>query len=121
MLLASLVEVSAQVAAAGGRLAKISLLAEALRSAEPAEVPVAVAYLSGELPQRQIGVGWATLRDRLGAGSADSASLTLAATDAALSAIGAVSGKGSTATRRELVAALFAVGLPLPSRSSSSG
>ncbi len=108
MLLASLVEVSAQVAAASGRLAKIELLAGALRSAEPAEVPVAVAYLSGELPQRQIGVGWATLRDRLGAGSADSASLTLAATDAALSSIGAVSGKGSTAVRRELVSLLFA-------------
>ncbi len=109
MLLASLVDVSAQVAATSGRLAKISLLADALRAAGPLEVPIAVAYLSGELPQRQIGVGWATLRDRLGAGSADSASLTLAATDDALSAIGAVSGKGSAATRRDLVAALFAV------------
>lgn len=108
MLLASLVDVSAQVAATSGRLAKISLLADALRAAGPLEVPIAVAYLSGELPQRQIGVGWATLRDARGAGAAADASLTLAATDACLSAIGAVSGKGSTATRRDLVGALFA-------------
>ena len=31
---------------------------------DPAETPAAVAWLSGELTQRQIGVGWATLRDR---------------------------------------------------------
>jgi DNA ligase-1 len=108
MLLASLVDVSAQVAATSGRLAKIELLAGALRAAGPLEVPVAVAYLSGELPQRQIGVGWATLRDRLGAGAAADASLTLAAADAALSKIGGVSGKGSAAARKELVGALFA-------------
>ena len=108
MLLASLVEVSAQVAATSGRLAKIELLAGALRAAGPLEVPIAVAYLSGELPQRQIGVGWATLRDARGAGAAADASLTLAATDTALSTIGDVSGKGSTAARKELVGALFA-------------
>ena len=39
------------------------MLAAALREAGPLEVPIAVAYLSGELPQRQIGVGWAALRD----------------------------------------------------------
>jgi ATP-dependent DNA ligase I len=105
MLLAELVDVSREVAAASGRLAKISLLAAALREAGPLEVPVAVAYLSGDLPQRQIGVGWATLRD--GFPFAASATLTLSEVDSGLSAIGAVSGKGSTAARRELVGALF--------------
>ena len=105
MLLASLVSVSGEVAAVSGRLAKIDLLAQALRAAGPLEVPIAVAYLSGELPQRQIGVGWATLRD--GFGAASTASLSLSEVDTALSAIGAVSGKGSALARKELVGALF--------------
>ena len=105
MLLAELVAVSAEVAATSGRLAKIELLAGGLRSAGPLEVPVAVAYLSGDLPQRQIGVGWATLRN--GFDAAPAATLTLSAVDSALSAIGAVSGKGSALARKELVGSLF--------------
>ena len=61
MLLAEIAEVSQAVATTSGRLAKIDMLAAALREAGPLEVPIAVAYLSGELPQRQIGVGWAAL------------------------------------------------------------
>jgi DNA ligase-1 len=105
MLLAEIVAVSQEVAATSGRLAKIGLLAAALREAGPLEVPIAVAYLSGDLPQRQIGVGWATLRD--GFPAAASATLTLSEVDSGLSAIGAVSGKGSALARRELVGALF--------------
>ncbi len=105
MLLAELVAVSREVAATSGRLAKIGLLAGGLRQAGPLEVPIAVAYLSGELPQRQIGVGWATLRD--GFAAAASASLSLSEVDAGLSAIGAVSGKGSALARKELVGSLF--------------
>ncbi|HJY96550.1 MAG TPA: ATP-dependent DNA ligase, partial [Streptosporangiaceae bacterium] len=63
MLLVRIAEVSQAVAATSARLAKIEMLAAALREAGPLEVPIAVAYLSGELPQRQIGVGWAALRD----------------------------------------------------------
>jgi ATP-dependent DNA ligase I len=111
MLLASLASVSGSVAASSGRLVKIGLLADALRAAgESGEVPIAVAYLSGELPQRQIGVGWATLRS--GFTPAAVASLTLSETDAAFSAIGAVSGKGSAGARRELVEALFTRATP---------
>ena len=62
MLLAEVAEVSREVAGSSGRLAKIAAIASALRDAGPDEVGVVVAYLSGELPQRQIGVGWAALR-----------------------------------------------------------
>ena len=96
---------SAAVRAASGRLAKIDLLAGALREAGPLEVPIAVGYLSGELPQRQIGVGWAALRD--GFTPAATPGLTLPEVDAAFSAIGAVAGKGSAAARRALVGELF--------------
>ena len=56
MLLAELAEVSRAVAATRARLVKIETLAGALRSAETGEVPIAVAYLSGELPQRHASI-----------------------------------------------------------------
>jgi ATP-dependent DNA ligase I len=105
VLLAQIAEVSRGVAATSARLAKIEMLAAALREAGPLEVPMAVAYLSGELPQRQIGVGWAALRG--GFAPADSPSLTLSEVDSAFSAIGAVAGKGSAAARQALVGELF--------------
>src|SRR5580693_10072245 len=105
MLLVRIAEVSQAVGAVSGRLAKVDLLAGALREAGPAEVPIAVAYLSGELPQRQIGVGWAALRSGFPAASVPT--LGLAEVDAAFSAIGAVTGKGSAAARKALVGELF--------------
>jgi ATP-dependent DNA ligase I len=105
VLLTEIAEVSRAVATTGARLAKIQTLAGALREAGPLEVPIAVAYLSGELPQRQIGVGWAMLRD--GFPPADTPTLTLSDVDSGLSAIGAVSGKGSAAARKALVSELF--------------
>jgi len=105
VLLERIAEVSQAVGATSARLFKIELLAAALREAGPLEVPIAVAYLSGELPQRQIGVGWAALRD--GFPAAASPTLGLAKVDAAFSAIGAVAGKGSGAARKALVGELF--------------
>src|SRR2546423_15453761 len=63
MRLSELADPSVAVAAASARTAKIGLLAERLRTATPEEVAIAVHYLSCELPQRQIGVGWAALRE----------------------------------------------------------
>src|SRR6266581_3108441 len=63
MLLKEIARTSAEIAATPARLGKIERLGEALRRVRPEEVLVAVAYLSGELPQGTIGVGWATLRD----------------------------------------------------------
>lgn len=105
MLLAEIAEVSRAVATTSARLAKIEALAAALRRAGPLEVPIAVAYLSGELPQRQIGVGWAALKG--GFPPADTPTLTLSDVDSGFSAIGAVSGKGSAAARKALVSELF--------------
>ena len=101
MLLAEVAEVSRAVAGASGRLAKIAAIADALRTAGPDEVPIVVAYLSGELPQRQIGVGWAALRSAPPASAAPS--LTVLGVDASFSEIGAVVGPGSVAERKRLV------------------
>ncbi|MBE1531001.1 ATP-dependent DNA ligase [Actinomadura algeriensis] len=97
---------SAAVAETSGRKAKVAALAACLGRAGAREAPIVVAYLSGELPQRQIGVGYAALRDV--PPPADVPALTVAEVDAAFTEIGAVSGKGSVARRRELVAGLLA-------------
>jgi len=98
--------VSLAVSQTPARLAKVAALADALRAASVDEVPVIVAYLSGELPQRQIGVGWAALRAV--PPPAGTESLTVLAVDAAFTRIGAVAGKGSAAARKRLVGELFA-------------
>jgi ATP-dependent DNA ligase I len=110
VLLAQIAEVSRSVAVTSARLAKIDMLAAALREAGPLEVPIAVAYLSGELPQRQIGIGWAALRG--GFAPAAEPTLTLSDVDSGFSAIGAVSGKGSAAARKTLVGELFGRATP---------
>ena len=49
MLLAEIARTSEQVAATSARLTKIALLSACLAELEPAEVPIGVAYLSGEM------------------------------------------------------------------------
>jgi DNA ligase-1 len=108
VLLIDVATTSVDVGGSASRLAKIARIAELLGRAKPDPelVAIVVAWLSGELPQRQIGVGWAALRSLPPAGAQPS--LTVVGVDATLSAIGAVSGKGSQARRAELVAGLFA-------------
>jgi len=96
---------SAAVAAVPGRKAKVDLLADALRRLDPGELAAGSAYLAGELRQRQTGVGYAALRD-LPAPAAEG-SLTVGEVDERIAAISVVSGAGSQARRRELLAALF--------------
>ncbi|WP_344313589.1 ATP-dependent DNA ligase [Fodinicola feengrottensis] len=105
MLLIRLVETSAAVGATRSRLAKAELLAAVLRELAPHERLPAVAYLSGELRQRQIGVGWRSIQDV--PSPAAEPSLTVAELDAACADIGETSGAGSQARRRELLGALF--------------
>ncbi|WP_248958857.1 ATP-dependent DNA ligase [Sphaerisporangium perillae] len=105
MLLIDLARTSVAVAADSARLAKIGHLAELLGRVEPGEAEIAVAYLSGELPQRQIGVGWRTLQDL--PEPRQIASATLTEVDDMLSQIKALAGPGSQAARKELVGELF--------------
>jgi ATP-dependent DNA ligase len=115
VLLSDVAEVSAGVTATSARNAKIAQIATLLARAEPGQVAVAVAFLSGELLQGQIGVGYATIGELFraadAAGADDDASaapLTLTEVNEAFADIGAVTGPGSVALRREKLAALFA-------------
>jgi DNA ligase-1 len=106
VLLIEVASASVDVATTSSRLAKIARLAELLGAAPDDEVATVVAWLSGELPQRQIGVGWAGLRDL--PAPATGPTLTVLGVDAAFSAIKATAGKGSQASRASQVAAIFA-------------
>ncbi|HEX6500084.1 MAG TPA: ATP-dependent DNA ligase [Micromonosporaceae bacterium] len=105
MRFVDLAATSAAVAATSARRAKVELLAAALRGLAPDEIEAGAAYLAGELRQRQVGVGWAGLRDL--PPPAEAATLTVADVDSALDAIGAQAGAGSQARRRDLVGKLF--------------
>ena len=109
MLLSELALTSETVAATSRRGVKIDKIAALLRAASPAEVPVVVAFLSGELLQRQIGVGYAALGELLAepATGLTMPTLTVTETDAVFSAVGAVAGTGTQAGRRRLLADLF--------------
>src|SRR5204863_1477496 len=95
----TIAKTSMDVAATSSRRAKIELLAACLASLTLEEVPVAVAYLSGALPQRSIGVGWATVRD-LPTPTTEIPTLELLEVDGTLRRVSALSGAGSQVARR---------------------
>ncbi|GGQ08791.1 ATP-dependent DNA ligase [Streptomyces roseolilacinus] len=106
MLLARLADVSEQVAATSARSRKIAVLADLFSATPPAEVPLVIAYLAGRLPQGRVGIGWNILREPVA--PAGRATLTVADTDAALTALAGVAGPGSQTGRRRLVHDLMA-------------
>jgi DNA ligase 1 len=107
VLLRELVQTSEAVAATSGRTAKITEIAGLLRRASAGEVPAVVAFLSGDLLQRQIGVGYASLGELLRL-EPSGQPLTVPETDAVFEAVGRVAGAGAQAERRRLLAGLFA-------------
>ncbi|MGB6455257.1 MAG: ATP-dependent DNA ligase [Streptosporangiaceae bacterium] len=119
MLLDTVVRTSAAVAATPSRLAKIALIADLLTHVPAGEIDVAASFLSGDLTQRQIGVGYSALTDLMGGYGAGAVSavlpvavaepqLTLTETDQILGEIGVLAGQGSQAERRRLLGGLLA-------------
>jgi ATP-dependent DNA ligase I len=104
--LGDVVDTWAGVRATSARGGKVERLSELLRRLEPSETAAAVAWLSGELTQRQIGIGWAALRDR--PLPAAEPSLETAEVEDAFTRIGALAGQGSQTARRAAVADLLA-------------
>jgi DNA ligase-1 len=111
MLFADLVATSMAVAATPKRGEKIARLAELLRRLAPDEIRPAVAFLSGELPQGRIGVGWSTV-SRIAAGSARSPELEIADVVRFLGEVLATVGAGSAAHRSAQIAAFTARATP---------
>lgn len=107
MRLLELLTTSRLVAGTASRRAKIAHLADALRALRPEEIDIGIAYLSGRVRQRRLGVAGATFTT-LEAPPAPAATLELHEVDAALDQVAATAGPGSAAERRHLLGALFA-------------
>jgi len=104
--LADVVRTSARVAETASRLAKIRELAACLRQLEPDEIDIAIPFLSGDVRQGKLAVGYAALRSARTTGQASPA-LTLRAVDSSFEKLKSTKGKGSAARRESLLHALF--------------
>ena len=105
LTLSDVVATSKAVSATRSRLAKRVALVDLLKRADPDDIEVAVAFLSGALRQRRTGLGWASLRELPTAASTPS--LTIAEVDGAFEAISRIAGTGSAAARAGAVHALM--------------
>jgi DNA ligase-1 len=105
-LLAEVVRASAEVAATPSRLAKIKAIAACLRALAPDEVEIALPWLSGDLRQGRLTLGYATLRSAVG-GPAAGPRLTVSEVDAAFERLKGLKGKGSAGQRAEQLKQLF--------------
>ncbi|MBI4882831.1 MAG: ATP-dependent DNA ligase [Actinobacteria bacterium] len=101
---------SQRVTATSKRSEKSAILAEVLRRATPAEVPVVVGLLTGDPPQGRTGIGWSMVRDvrAVGQGAhAAAPSVTVAEIDDLLSALAGTTGAGSQGDRQRMLVAMM--------------
>jgi DNA ligase 1 len=107
-LLAELVQASQRVGASAARRVKVSELAALLKMLTPDEIDIGVHYLSGEIPQGKIGIGYAAVRAAAATPAADLGKLSIVEVDAMLSELAAMRGGGSAARRAAALQELFA-------------
>jgi DNA ligase-1 len=87
------------VAATASRLEKTRLLAECLRVLEPGEVEIALPYLSGEIRQGRLALGYAALKSAIG-NAAPAAGLSVRDVDSAFERLKLVKGRGAASLRQ---------------------
>jgi DNA ligase 1 len=109
VLLAELVETSAQVSETSGRLKKIELLAGCLRRMNDDERAIGARFLAGELPHKT-NIGYATVAE-VARQTPPSASpyLSLTEVDRRFAAIAELRGEGSATARKEQLGALLSL------------
>lgn len=103
-----MVQTLERVRATRSRKAKVAAVAQTLATTDGTatdEVEIVATFLMGTIRQRRTGVGWRTLAAPVEA--ADEPSLTVTEIDAALTALGELSGSGSQTARREALDALL--------------
>src|SRR5438445_404230 len=105
-LLSDVVRTSTQVSGTPSRLAKVRELADCLGRLEPDEIRVALPYLSGEIRQGKLSLGYASLHSARAA-RALAPTLTLLEVDRAFDELKAIKGKGAAARREKRLAQLF--------------
>src|SRR5437660_5526990 len=97
--LADVVETSARVGATSSRLSKTAEIAACLRRVAPDEIEIAIAFLSGEVRQGKLTVGYSALQSAR-ASAATVASLDLHAVDLAFERLKKAKGSGSAAQKQ---------------------
>ncbi len=102
VLLADLVATSMAVTSTSARSTKIAALADLLARLDDAEVPVAVAMLTGSPRQGRIGIGWRTVVN-IDVEPAATADLTILDVDELVDRLAATGGAGSNAARASLL------------------
>jgi DNA ligase-1 len=107
MQLQALVDVSVAVGQTRSRLEKVQRLAGLLKRLSPHEIPIAVSYLSGSLPQGRIGIGWSVVSRGRQAPPAAEPSLELQEVHELFQRIADISGAGATRIRTQLLTDLF--------------
>jgi DNA ligase-1 len=108
VLLHELVQASGAVADASSRLLKIDRLAALLRHLAPAEVEIAIAFLSGEPRQGRIRIGASAIREAIPPVRSPSPVLVLLEVDEVFERIGGTAGPGSARDRVQLLRDLLA-------------
>jgi len=105
-LLADVVSASRAVTDTPARSLKVTILSDLLRRLDPAEVPIAVGFLTGVPRQGRVGVGYSTIYG-LEVVPAEEPTLEIGELDAAIARVLETTGSGSAATRREILARLL--------------
>lgn len=109
MQLQQLVRLAARLRATTRKTEKISLLADFLKQTAGPETALSALYLTGNLPQGRMGIGWQTLKGAMSApydgGSGER--WTLAALDALFTEIAAQTGSGSAGRKQAALGRLF--------------
>jgi len=106
-LLAVLADVSLRVSQTSSRLAKVREIADCLRALAHDEIPIAIAFLSGETRQGKLGVSYAALHSAGAGVAAQTPSLDLHEVDAAFAELASIKGAGAIEKRTRRLAALF--------------
>jgi DNA ligase-1 len=107
MLLGHLVKLVAQVRATAKKTEKIDLLAHFLKQTRGKETELAAHYLSGNLPQGRIGIGWARLKAAMIDAPPSGAPLTLLEVDQVLNQFASTGGSGSFDRKVKTLRSLF--------------
>jgi DNA ligase-1 len=111
MKFAEVVNASADVAATSKRGQKTERLAELLRLAAEHEVVPVVGFLTGDVHQGKIGIGWASVAGVV-APAASEPSLDVSDVDAAITELAAIAGPGSQELRNQRLVELYSRATP---------
>jgi len=107
ILFSDLIKVSKKVGSTTKKKEKISILAHFFQQARGKEIALAASYLSGQLPQARLGIGWATLQEALEDITDRFRPLSLTEIDRLLEGIAKEVGAGSSEKRLRLLREAF--------------